>query len=156
MTNEEAINYLQQLYPYGGHCWLDEQRTEAIGMAIEALTEKSKLSSIERNGKDCKDDPLSEDLEHAVTDYLISIRLGDHNLTKAFKAGAYWQKQKDDEMLTVVYMDGVEKGKKMTRQQMMEDAEVSSITHKTSNIYEEIIITNGSRYAHDSVRYTSD
>ena len=39
---------------------------------------------------------------------------------------------------------------------MMEDAKVASITHKTSNIYEEIIITNGSRYAHDSVRYTSD
>ena len=37
MTNEEAIKYLKQLYPNGGHCWLDEQRIEAIGMAIKAL-----------------------------------------------------------------------------------------------------------------------
>ena len=106
MTNEEAIKYLQQIYPYGGHCWLDEQRTEAIGMAIEALRE---LSSIERNGKDCKEEPASEDLDHAATDYLISIRLGDHNLTKAFKAGANWQKEQDKQWLAVVYMDGVEK-----------------------------------------------
>ena len=103
MENEEAIKYLKQIYPNGGHCWLDEQRIEAIAMAINALKEKSKLSSIERNGKDCKEEPASEDLDHAATDYLISIRLGDHNLTKAFKAGAKWQKQKDDEMLTVVY-----------------------------------------------------
>lgn len=37
MTNKEAIKYLQQLYPNGGHCWLDEQRIGAIGMAIKAL-----------------------------------------------------------------------------------------------------------------------
>jgi hypothetical protein len=37
MTKEEAIKYLQQLYPNGGHCWLDEQRIEAIGMAVNAL-----------------------------------------------------------------------------------------------------------------------
>ena len=40
MTNEEAIKFLKQLYPYGGHCWLDGQRTEAIGMAIKALQEE--------------------------------------------------------------------------------------------------------------------
>ena len=40
MTKEEAIKYLRQLYPYGGHCWLDEQRTEAIGMAVKALQEE--------------------------------------------------------------------------------------------------------------------
>ena len=39
MTKEEAIKYLQQLYPNGGHCWLDEQRVEAIGVAVEALQE---------------------------------------------------------------------------------------------------------------------
>ena len=37
MTTEEAIKYLQQLYPHGGCCWLDEQRIEAIGMAVRAL-----------------------------------------------------------------------------------------------------------------------
>ena len=40
MKKEEAISYLQQLYPNGGHCWLDEQRIEAIGMAIKALQEE--------------------------------------------------------------------------------------------------------------------
>lgn len=37
MTNKEAIKYLRQLYPNGGHCWLDTQRMEAINMAISAL-----------------------------------------------------------------------------------------------------------------------
>ncbi len=40
MTNKEAIKYLKQLYPNGGHCWLDDQRMEAIGMAIKALQEE--------------------------------------------------------------------------------------------------------------------
>lgn len=40
MKKEEAIIYLQQLYPNGGHCWLDEQRMEAIGMAVKALQEE--------------------------------------------------------------------------------------------------------------------
>ena len=40
MTKENAIKYLQQIYPEGGHCWLDEQRIEAINMAIEALREE--------------------------------------------------------------------------------------------------------------------
>lgn len=37
MKKEDAIKYLQQLYPNGGYTWLDEQRMEAITMAIEAL-----------------------------------------------------------------------------------------------------------------------
>ena len=40
MIKEEAIKYLQQLYPNGGHCWRDEQRIEAIGMAVQALQEE--------------------------------------------------------------------------------------------------------------------
>ena len=40
MKKEDAIKYLQQLYPNGGHCWLDEQRIEAIGMAVKALQEE--------------------------------------------------------------------------------------------------------------------
>ena len=40
MTKEEAIKYLQQIYPNGGHCWLDEQRIKAIGMAVKALQEE--------------------------------------------------------------------------------------------------------------------
>ena len=122
MKKEDAIKFLQQLYPNGGHCWLDEQRTEAIGMAIEALR---KLSIIERNGKDCKEEPVSDDFDEACNQMSKAARIskceagkpffsdGDYKL--GFKAGANWQKQKDDEMLTVVYMDGVEKGKKMMR-----------------------------------------
>lgn len=50
MTNEEAIKYLQQLYPQGGHCWLDEQRLEAISMAIESLSHSvtKKSDQVER------------------------------------------------------------------------------------------------------------
>lgn len=54
MTNKEAIKYLQQLYPIGGHCWLDEQRIEAIGMAVKALQEE----------------PVSEDLEEEIDNYI--------------------------------------------------------------------------------------
>lgn len=44
MKAEEAIKYLKQLYPNGGHCWLDEQRIEAIGMAIAALEHEKPAS----------------------------------------------------------------------------------------------------------------
>lgn len=40
MNKEEAIKFLKQLYPNGGHCWLDEQRIEAISMAVKALQEE--------------------------------------------------------------------------------------------------------------------
>ena len=40
MTKKEAIKYLKQLYPNGGHCWLDDQRMEAIGMAVKVLQEE--------------------------------------------------------------------------------------------------------------------
>lgn len=50
MTKEETIKYLQQLYPNGGHCWLDGQRIAAIDMAIKALQEE----------------PVSEDFEEAM------------------------------------------------------------------------------------------
>ena len=53
MNKEEAIKFLKQLYPNGGHCWLDEQRIEAIDMAVNALREE----------------PVSEDLEEAATLY---------------------------------------------------------------------------------------
>lgn len=43
MTNQEAIKYLKQIYPYGGCCWLDEMRTEAIRMAITALEDSIQM-----------------------------------------------------------------------------------------------------------------
>lgn len=54
MTKEEAIKYLKELYPNGGCCWLDEQRMEAIGMAIQALQEE----------------PVSDDLEEELDSYI--------------------------------------------------------------------------------------
>ena len=81
MTNKEATKYLQQLYPNGGHCWLDEQRIEAIGMAVKALQEE----------------PVSEDLEEAADEYApdfsnsIASKAAVNAVRDAFKAGAKWQ-----------------------------------------------------------------
>ncbi len=77
MTKEEAIKYLQQLYPNGGHCWLDEQRIEAIGMAVKALQEE----------------PVSNDLEKAATKYAQDKYLPVQT-AQSFKAGAQWQQKK--------------------------------------------------------------
>ena len=85
MTNEKAIKYLKQLYPNGGHCWLDEQRIEAIGMAVKALQKE----------------PVSEDLEEAAKLHVTETRgediVWDENARCAmldFKAGANWQLNK--------------------------------------------------------------
>ena len=86
MTTEEAIKYLQQLYPHGGGCWLDEQRIEAIGMAVRAL-EKMQLPT---------------NLDEAMWSYAkgwYKKRLGGipsrcdgcyAHVADAFKAGAEW------------------------------------------------------------------
>ena len=66
MTKDEAIKYLQQLYPNGGCSWLDEQRIEAISMAIDALQEET----------------VSEDLEQAADEYserILSENIGKYN-----------------------------------------------------------------------------
>lgn len=82
MNKEEAIKYLQQLYPNGGHCWLDEQRIEAIGVAVKALQEE----------------PVNEELEEASEEYAYelfpSIGVANTEIELAFKAGAQWQKKK--------------------------------------------------------------
>lgn len=82
MTNEKAIKYLKQLYPNGGHCWLDEQRIEAIGMAVKALQKE----------------PVSEDLEEAVNAYIgyapeVDESSSTYGKRQAFKAGANWKEQ---------------------------------------------------------------
>ena len=77
MTKEEAIKYLRQIYPNGGHCWLDEQRIEAIGMAINALQEES----------------VSEDLEEAAIEYCGGHKGADARVRAGFLTGAMWQKQ---------------------------------------------------------------
>ena len=83
MTKKEAIKYLKQLYPNGGHCWLDEQRIEAIGMAVKTLQEE----------------PVSEELEQAVDNYLANYFGGEKEkqdrpfLKKMAIHFAKWQKE---------------------------------------------------------------
>ena len=82
MTKEEAIKYLQQLYPNGGHCWLDEQRIEAIGMAVKSL----------------KEEPVSDDLEEEIIRYIGFPQEVDEDVSttmirKAAHHFANWQKE---------------------------------------------------------------
>lgn len=124
MTNEKAIKYLKQLYPNGGHCWLDEQRIEAIGMAVKALQEE----------------PVSEDLEEAANNAVIALvpsfgqKYSDgsyvsscrdsfkrEELIELFKAGAKWQKQQILDCNTTLQRT-FELGKQEMKQQMMKEA----------------------------------
>ena len=76
MTKEEAIKYLQQLYPNGGHCWLDEQRIEAIGMAIKALKEGPTTSI----WHDAKDTPVASKTK------IVLYTNGKWDMFKAYEA----------------------------------------------------------------------
>lgn len=96
MNKEEAIKYLQQLYPNGGHCWLDEQRIEAIGMAINALQEepvsKQNLSNVERTVKNWKE-PVSEDLGAGIKRIYLSGPISGHDLKERQQAFAETQQR---------------------------------------------------------------
>ena len=84
MTKEEAIKYLQQLYPNGGHCWLDEQRIEAIGMAVQALQEE----------------PVSEDLGEYINE--LSKQFPEVSFAKLSRISvrvAKWQEKQDQETI---------------------------------------------------------
>ena len=98
MTKEEAISYLQQLYPNGGHCWLDEQRIEAIDMAIKALkdygpnlteniakTSEKALKQREKEGGP----KVSEELEEVAHQYYSP----NETFLDGFKKGANWKEQ---------------------------------------------------------------
>ena len=86
MTNQDAIKYLQQLYPNGGHCWLDEQRIEAINMAVNSLQED-----------------VSEELEEACEQLSEKARIhkaetvspffSDTDYKQGVIDGANWQKE---------------------------------------------------------------
>ena len=110
MTNKEAIKYLQQLYPNGGHCWLDEQRIEAIDMAVKALQEE----------------PVSEDLEEASKKWLSP------QLDKSY--ANYGEKK----MMELTHFDGyamldaIEFGAKLQKQQLMAKAFDFTKEHNTA------------------------
>ena len=131
MTKEEAIKYLQQLYPNGGHCWLDEQRIEAIGIAIKALQEEpaseQKLSNVQRIVKDWKE-PVSEELEKAADTYIKTHGeiLGFGKQT--FKAGARWQKKQDQSTIELAEDHAMLAGMEKMKDKMMEKAIDGDIT----------------------------
>ena len=119
MKKEDAIKFLKQLYPNGGHCWLDDQRMEAIGMAVKALQEepvseeqvKEDTMTIRKEWfEHCKKSWYNEgyidgeynrdrQFENSVSDDLGEITLEAANFNKswyahpelAFKAGAKWK-----------------------------------------------------------------
>ena len=114
MTNKEAINYLKQLYPNGGHCWLDEQRIEAIGMAIKALQKEPKECMYSKDNytdedrkvlcdgceEGCKfnkkEEPVSEDLNTVAKEFANNIteKIGYRlQLRRAVCFGAKWKEQ---------------------------------------------------------------
>lgn len=62
MTEQEAIKYLKQLYPHGGCCWLDEQRIDAISIAINAIEKVSKLGHSEMTK--ISDQEISMEVDH--------------------------------------------------------------------------------------------
>ena len=85
MTVEEAIKYLKQLYPNGGNCWLDEQRIEAIGMAITALEQKGVTS-----------DDLGAEINKAFLNNECSVTdaVSLSAFTRIARHFANWQKEK--------------------------------------------------------------
>jgi hypothetical protein len=115
MTKENAIKYLQQVYPEGGHCWLDKQRIEAISMAIEALREE----------------PVSEDLEEAINQsFIYHENRGDDfrsdeqietSYRYGFETGAKWQKEQDQSTIELAEDHAMLAGMEKMKEQMMKD-----------------------------------
>lgn len=119
MKKEDAIKYLQQLYPNGGHCWLDEQRIEAIGMAVKALQEE----------------PVSDNFENALAEEWKGYNdrgaakvdaLEDNTqelaFAKGFYRGANWQKQQDQSTIELAEDHAYFAGRTKTIDEMMEKA----------------------------------
>lgn len=94
MTKEEAIKYLQQLYPRGGHCWLDEQRIEAIGMAIKALQEEPVSEELEEASKEWLQPQLDKSYANYGEDKMMELTHFDgYAMLDAIEFGAKWKEQ---------------------------------------------------------------
>ena len=158
MTNKEAIKYLQQLYPNGGHCWLDEQRIEAIDMAVNALQEEPASEKLEKiveeiavptilNAYGTKE--LARRLRNTICGTSITNDLGEYinELSKQFPEVSFaklsriavrvakWQKQKDNNNANHALVEQIktqqmcyEKGMADMKQQMMAKAIDGDIT----------------------------
>jgi hypothetical protein len=90
------------------------------------------------------EEPVSEDLERFIYEHLWKGRMGEEitrpiyfgydELLAVAQSIANWQKKKDDEMFSIVYMDGFEEGKKLMKQQMMNGAFVYEKKHDTAMV----------------------
>jgi len=83
MKKEEAIKYLRQIYPNGGHCWLDSQRIEAIDMAIAALSKPSLPSNLDEAANEYLKQYNESEFGNGGDDW-------DDDILITFKAGAEW------------------------------------------------------------------
>lgn len=155
MTKEEAINYLQQLYPNGGHCWLDKQRIEAIGMAVEALKEEPVSDDFEKIVEEIAEPTIlnaygtkelarrlrnticctsvSEDLEEAADNALNNV-LNTHEIVNVrsclemFKFGAKWQEEQDQSTIELAEDHAMLAGMEKMKEQMMAKAIDATVT----------------------------
>ena len=93
MTDKEAIKFLQQIYPNGGHCWLDEQRIEAIGMAVKALQEETVSEELEKASKEWLRPQLDKSYaNYGETKMMELTRFDGYAMLDAIEFGAKWQK----------------------------------------------------------------
>ena len=80
-----------------------------------------------------QEEPVSYDLNEAAIEYFKeALSTGNDSKLDAFRAGANWQKQKDNQnesdMAVIAHLDGVEKGKAIMKQQMLKDAIDGDVT----------------------------
>ena len=103
----------------------EAKNSNACMIAIALCIEECKLflSFIDSMQKERTSEDLEEELEHFVKSYGSMPTFG-----KVARHFANWQRQKDlregldSEALPIAYLDGVEKGKAMMREQMMKEA----------------------------------
>ena len=127
MTNEEAIKYLKQLYPNGGCSWLDEQRIEAISMAVDAL----KVEPVSEDLDDVADRKFFENAKLNSTGERYEIRkLGQSMFRHFAHYFADWQKERE----YTCYEEAFEDGCKWQKEQMIKDA-IDATVYKTGNTY---------------------
>lgn len=106
----------------------DEAYNEAIGILKTLLNEQNHANSA-KSSKDLQE-PISEDLEDASNNYCLNIRKGyprvkdeiDIFICNAFKAGAQWQKEKDQKELQIAEEHGILTGMNMEHEKLMKDA----------------------------------
>lgn len=89
-------------------------------------------------------EPASEDLGQEVKryysdnfDYISSDQPTLSILTNIARHFAQWQKEQDDELLTIAHLDGVTKGRKTEREQIMKDAVKGRYMKENGKLYVE-------------------